>query len=57
MRIVIATMKSGVSQIEVKSYQVEGNCQNDVMGMELFVKTQCDRFEMCMLSTRDCDFL
>ena len=35
MRIVTATMKSRVSQIDVKIFQVEGNCQSDVMGMEL----------------------
>ena len=55
MRIVTATMKSGVSQIEVKNFQVEGNCQTDVMGMELFVKTQCDRVEMTVLFVRNCD--
>ena len=55
MRIVTATMKSRVSQNEVKIFQVEGNFKSDVMGMELFVKTQCDRVEMTVLFVRNCD--
>ena len=55
MRIATATMKREVSQIEGKRCQVEGNRQSDIMGMELFVKTQCDRVEMTVLFVRNCD--